>query len=151
MLQLSKALLNQPIMSLRTGGQVGTTVAVIINPNNLKVEGFYCQDSFEKKQQLVLLYQDIRDIVNQGIVVNDHSVLADPSELIRLKPVMDLHFELVGKPVVSVSKEKLGKVNDYAVEAETMFVQKLYVSQSLIKNFTGGSLSIDRGQIVEIT
>jgi uncharacterized protein YrrD len=151
MLQLSQALLNRPVMSLRTGGQVATTIAAIINPNNLKIEGFYCQDSFEKKKQLVLLCQDIRDIVGQGIVVNDHEVLAEPGELVRMKQVMDLQFELIGKAVVSVSKEKIGKVSDYAADGETMFVQKIYASQSLIKNFTGGGLSIDRTQIVEIT
>ena len=138
-------------MSLRTGGQVATVTAAIINPNNLKVEGFYCEDKFEKKQQVVLLYQDIRDIVPQGVVVNDHDVLTPPHELIRLKDIMALGFELIGKPVVSDSKKRIGKVNDYAIETETMFIQKLYVSQSLVKSFSGGSLSVDRGQIVEIT
>jgi hypothetical protein len=32
-----------------------------------------------------------------------------------------------------------------------MYIQKIYVSQSLLKSFTGGSLSIDRSQIHEIT
>lgn len=138
-------------MSLRTGGQVATTVSAIINPNNLKVEGFYCQDSLEKKKQLILVYQDIRDVINQGIVVNDHDVLVEPDELVRLKEVLDLNFQLIGKPVVTVSKSKLGKVSDYATEVSTMYVQKIYVSQSILKSLAGGSLSIDRNQIIEIT
>ena len=48
-------------------------------------------------------------------------------------------------------KKKLGKVLDYAVDPESMKVQKIYASQSLVKSLTGGSLSIDRDQIVEIT
>ena len=32
-----------------------------------------------------------------------------------------------------------------------MYLQKIYVGQSLLKNFTGGNLGIDRTQIVEIT
>jgi hypothetical protein len=32
-----------------------------------------------------------------------------------------------------------------------MYVQKIYVAQSIIKSLTGGSLSIDRTQINEIT
>jgi hypothetical protein len=32
-----------------------------------------------------------------------------------------------------------------------MFVQKIYVAQSILKSITGGSLSIDRTQINEIT
>lgn len=150
MLQLSGSFLNKPVMSLRTSGQIATTLSAIINPNNLKIEGFYCQDRFEKRR-VVLLYQDIRHVIKQGLVVNDHDVLSVPDELVRLKDVMAINFELVGKPVVTVSKAKVGKVSDYAAETETMYIQKLYVSQSLLKNFSGGSLSVDRGQIVEIT
>lgn len=129
---------------------MATITGPIINPDNLKIEGFYCQDSYNKKR-LILLYQDIRDILPDGYVVNDHDVLSEPEELVRLKNVLSLEFELIGKQVVTVDKEKVGKVSDYAAETSTMFVQKIYVAQSIIKNFTGGSLSIDRSQIQEIT
>jgi sporulation protein YlmC with PRC-barrel domain len=150
MLQLSASLINKPILSLRTGMPIATAISAIFNPNNLKVEGFYCQDRFDKTE-LILLYQDIREILPQGYVVNDHDVLVEPEELVRLKDVLELRFELIGKQVETTAKEKVGKVSDYATETETMFVQKVYVSQSILKSFTGGSLSIDRSQINEIT
>lgn len=151
MLQLSGALLNRPVLSLRTGTRVATTTQAIINPNNLKVEGFYCQDSMQRKKVLVLLYQDIRDLIPQGLVVNDHDTLVEPSELVRLQDILQLSFLLIGKQVVTISGEKLGKVADYATETTTMYVQKLYVTQSLLKHLTDGNLGIDRTQIVEIT
>lgn len=138
-------------MSLRTGQAVATVTAAIFNPNNLKIEGFYCSDRFQRKTELVLLYQDIRDIVSQGFVVNDHDVLVRPEELVRLKNILELGFELIGKQVVNLSKRKIGKVNDYAVETDTMYVQKIYLSQSMIKSLSGGSLVVDRTQINEIT
>lgn len=150
MLVLSGSLLNAQVMSLRTGQAVATVTAAIFNPNNLKVEGFYVEDRFHK-DPLVLLYQDIRETMPRGFVVDDHDVLAEPGELVRLKDVLSLDFQLVGKQVETIGKEKVGKVSDYAVETETMYVQKIYVSQSIIKSFTGGSLSIDRSQINEIT
>jgi uncharacterized protein YrrD len=150
MLQLSGSLLNRPVLSLRTGGVVATTTGVIVNPNNLKIEGLYCTDAFDRKKVVVLLYQDIRDLIPQGFVVNDHDVLSEPHELVRLKSVLDLHFELIGKHVTTASKEKLGKVSDFATDTMTMYVQKIYVSQSLFKNLAGGNLGIDRTQIVEI-
>ena len=150
MLQLSGALLNKSVLSLRTGGPVASVTAAILNPNNLKIEGFYCQDRFDKKE-LILLYQDIRDVMPEGYVVNDHDVLVEAGELVRLKKILELNFELIGKPIVTVSKNKVGKVSDYAAEVETMFVQKIYASQSIVKSLTGGSLSIDRSQIQEIT
>jgi sporulation protein YlmC with PRC-barrel domain len=115
------------------------------------VEGFYCQDALEHKKELILLYQDIRDVIPQGLVVNDHEVLVEPSELVRLKDIMALNFGLLGKSVVTASGEKIGKVTDYATEVTTMYVHKLYVAQSIFKNFAGGSLGVDRTQIVEIT
>jgi sporulation protein YlmC with PRC-barrel domain len=151
MLQLSSRLYNCPILSLRTGGVIATAIEPIINPNNLKVEGFYCQDRFDKKMSLILLYQDIREVIPQGIVVNDHEVLTQQDDIIRLKDLINLHFTLLGKPVITESKAKIGKVNDFAVELESMFVQKLYVSQALRKSLSTSALSVDRTQIVEIT
>jgi uncharacterized protein YrrD len=150
MLRLSDSLINQPVLSLRTGQQVAVITSAIFNPNNLKVEGFYCSDSYDHKE-LVLLYQDIREVLQTGFVINDHDVLADPEDLVRLTELLRLRFELVGKQVQTISKQKLGKVSDYAVETDTMFVQKIYATQSILKALTGGTLSIDRTQINEIT
>lgn len=151
MLQLSATLVNKSVLSLRTGTPIAKVIDPIINPDNLKIEGFYCQDRFQKKKELILLYQDIRDVMKNGYVVNDHDVLVNPDELVRLRKVLELNYELLGKQVMTVSKEKVGKVSDYATEIETMFIQKIYVSQSIVKSFAGGSLSIDRSQVNEIT
>lgn len=150
MLSLSAALVTKPIMSLQTGAPVGMTNGVIINPNNLKIEGFYCQDRFEK-QQKILLSQEVRDVLPQGIVVNDHHALTDPDELVRLKNILDLQFELMGKPVYTVSKDKIGKIVDFAADTETLYIQKLYVGRSLLKSLSTGQLSVDRTKIIEIT
>jgi uncharacterized protein YrrD len=150
MLQLSGSLLNRPVLSLRTGGLVATTIGPIINPNNLKIEGFYCQDAFERKKTVILLEQDIRDIIAQGFVVNDHDSLSDPAELVRLKEIMNIGFTINGKQVVTTSKQKLGKVVDYAADMDSMFIQKLYVAPSMFKNLAGGNLGVDRTQIIEI-
>jgi sporulation protein YlmC with PRC-barrel domain len=150
MLQLSSNITEVPVMSLRTGGKIATAEAPIINPNNLKIEGWYCQDHFSK-QPLVLLAQDVRDFVPQGLAVNDHEVLSDPHELVRLKDILELEFTLLGKPVVTNHRRRLGKVSDYAIDTKTMLIQKLYVTRPVYKSLTSGQLSIDRTQIVEIT
>lgn len=150
MLKLSDTIIGRPVLSLRTGRQVATITGAIINPNNLKIEGLYCTDSYDRSE-LVLVYQDIRDVLPQGFVINDHDVLAHPKDLVRLKKFIELGFELKGKRVVTVGNRRLGKVADYAVEIETMYVQKLYVTQGLFKGMTGGNLGIDRSQVSEIT
>lgn len=136
-------------MSLRTGTQVATALTPIINPNNLKIEGFWCRAG--RRKQLVLLSQDIRDSLPQGLVVNDEDVLTEQDELVRLKPIIQIKFELLGKTVETSSGRKLGKVNDYATDTDSMFIKKLYVAQPLYRNLGGGHLGIDRTQIIEIT
>lgn len=143
--------MDRPILSIRTSGPVATAIEPIINPKNLKIEGWLCQDSVEKKKQLILLVQELRDILPQGLVVNDHEVLAEPHELIRMQDLLEMHFVLIGKPVEGVSKAKIGKVTDFAVDSSTLYVQKLYVGQSLLKSLAGGNLIVDRNQIVEIS
>jgi hypothetical protein len=150
MLQLSNAYYNQPIMSLRTGGKVAVATEPLINPNNLKIEGFFCNDLFEKKE-LILLTQDIRDTLPQGFAVDDHSALSDPDDLVRHQKIIDIRYQLPGKAVIVGKRKRLGKVVDYAVEAETMYIQKLYVGQHLLKSLTNGQLSVTRDRIIEIT
>lgn len=150
MLQLSAYLYNCPILSLRSGGKVATTVMPIINPKYLKIEGFYCEDS-QDHTQLVLLSQDVREYSKKGLIIDDHAVLADPEDLVRLHDILELDFQLLKKSVETTGKDKIGKVNDYAVETTTMYIQKLYVSRPLWQNLAGGTLSVDRSQIVEVT
>ncbi len=150
MLQLGGSLVNKAVLSLRTSTKVGETVNPIFNPNNLKIEGFYVKTN-ASKDNLILVSQDIRENSLQGFIINDQEVLVEPEELVRLKEILKLDFHLLNMPVVTVGKVKLGKVNDYATESETLYVQKLYVGQSLLKSFSGGQLSIDRDQIIEIT
>ncbi len=150
MLKLSNVFTNTPVLSLRTGGPIATANKLIIDPNNLKIEGWHVTDKFDKTD-LVLVSSDAREVIDKGVVVNDHEVLSPAEDLVRLKPILEIDFDLIGKAVTTESGKKLGKVSDFAVETSGLFVKKIYVSQNLIKNFSGGTLSIDRDQIIEIT
>ncbi len=149
MLLMGQQLLSRPVVSLRTGGRLGTIEDVIINPNNLKIEGWFVEDTINKRRS-ILLSQDVRDIINQGFVVNDFDDLSDPSELVRLQKTLELKFKLIGKSVVTEGKQRLGKVGDYAFEKNAFFIQKLYIEQSIIKSFSGGGAIVDRDQIITI-
>jgi sporulation protein YlmC with PRC-barrel domain len=68
-----------------------------------------------------------------------------------LKDIIGMRFSVIGKQVITLDGNKVGKVADFAADSQTMFIHKLYASQSLLKHLAGGMLSIDRTQIVEIT
>ena len=138
------------IQSIRVGGPVATVLSPIINPNNLFIEGWHVEDS-RSGDKLILLSKDVRDIISRGIAIDDHEVLAHKEDLVRLKDVLELDFKLSGLKVESERGQKYGKVSDFAFETTNFFIQKIYVAQPVYKSITGGSLSIDRSQIVEIT
>jgi len=138
-----------PILSLRVGGRIATTVAAIINPNNLHIDGFYCQPG-NQKEQLILLDMHIRDLAHKGIIIDDHNVLSEPDDLVRLKEILDINYSLIGKNVL-VNKKKVGKVRDYSFDQASLFIQKIYVQPSLWKTINLSDLIFDRKNIVEVT
>ncbi len=104
MLKLSESFIGREILSLRTGGTIAVGQRAIINPDNLKIEGWHVVDQSE--QQLILLSTEVRDIIENGMVVNDHEALTPAEDLIRLKPILELNFELIGKPVTTVGGKR---------------------------------------------
>lgn len=150
MLTLGQALLNKKVLSLRNSAPIGLIVGMLIDPNNLKIEGWFAKDSFNKDTR-VLLSKEIRDIIPQGFVVDDDNALSIPHDLVRLQPILQLNFTLIDKPVLTEDKHRLGKVTDFAFDRDSYFIQKIYASQSVLKSFSGATLPIDRTQIVEVT
>jgi len=145
---LSKSLLNRPVMSLRLGGQVALAVEPIINPHNLKIVGWWCKAP--GGQQLVLLADDVRDVMPDGLAVNDEEALSAPEDLVRHSDVLNIKFQLMDK-LVRTKRNKLGKVSDFSYN-EGLFVQKLYVAKPLTKIWSAeDTLIIDRTQIIEVT
>ncbi len=150
MLQLSKSLTNVPILSIHLGSPIGTAVEPVINPHNLKILGWWCRLPGSNVHH-VLLVEDVRKVSSTGLAVNDESDLSTPDELVRYKDVLKTHFELLDKDV-KTKRHKLGKVNDYSYDTDSLFVVKLYVARPLTKIFsTEDTLIVDRSQIIEIT
>jgi hypothetical protein len=145
---MSESLLNRPVVSLRSGGQIAVASEPIINPHNLKILGWWCKAN--GNDQLVLLSEDVREILPTGLAVNDEDDLTSPGDLVRHREILDIRFQLIDKPV-KTKRKKLGKVSDYSYN-DGLFVQKLYVARSLVKVFTAeDTLIIDRTQILEVT
>jgi sporulation protein YlmC with PRC-barrel domain len=142
-------LLSQKIFSLRTGTSIGQVTDLVINPHNLHIDALFVELK-SRPEPLVLLSQDIRELVPQGVAINDEDVLGTPGELIRLQEVLSYHFELLEKPVFSGGK-RMGKVSGYAIDVSSLFIIKLYVEPPVWKSFGTAQLTIDRQSIIEIT
>lgn len=150
MLQLSKSLFKVPVFSLRAGSLITIAAEPIINPHNLKILGWWCKSQSSNVHN-ILLVEDVREATQKGLAINDEADLSTSDELVRHKDVINAHFELIGKEV-KTKHAKLGKVNDYSYETDSMMVIKLYVVRPITKIFSSeDTLIIDRSQIIEIT
>lgn len=147
MLKLSASLNNLPVLSLRSGGLLATAKLALIDPDNLKVLGWFCN---LRGVETILLAEEVRDINPSGLLIDDESALSQPDDLVRLQEIITMRFDPIGKLVKS-KREKLGKVNDYAYD-NSMMIQQLYVEPPLIKFFGSHDTRIvGRNQIKEVT
>ncbi len=143
---MSSSLYNQSVLSVRDGHPIAKAIEPIIDPNNLKIVGWWCEGAGGRT---VLLAEDIREKMPQGLVVNETSALTHPEDLVRHQEILKINFTLKDKPV-KTKRQKLGRVRDYCYN-EGLFVQKLYIERSLLKVLGSDTLIIDRQQIIEIT
>lgn len=150
MLIVNTQLIGMPVVSIHAGGRIATTTEVIIDPHNLTVAGFYVARA-NGTQEEILLPQDIRETDGRVLVINHEEDLAMREDLIRLKQILDLSYELVGKQVVTKSNSKLGVVEEYVVESESLTILNLHITPSLLKSFMKPDKVISRKQVEEIT
>lgn len=151
MLSLNTQLVNTPIMSLQTGGELGYLDTAIIDPRKLQVIAYFARGP-RITETSILHTSDIREIGPLGVIVDDSEVIMGLDDsLVRLQEVLKFNFELIGVPVIDELKNKLGKVAEYTLETDAFYIQKLHVAQSVIKNITNSHLIIHRTQIVELT
>ena len=136
-------------MSLHSGVQIAIALEPIINPHNLQILGWWCNSS-KKQGRLVLLTEDVREMMPNGLAVNGDEAMSSVEDLVRHREILDIKFQLIDK-LGKTKRHKLGKVGDYSYN-DGMFVQKIYVSRPMTKIFSSeDTLLVDRTQILEVT
>lgn len=146
MLMQSQQLKDIDIVNMRTGQPVAKVIRPIIDPFKLEIAGLYTT----YQQDNILLIRSIRELNRKQVIVDDTDTFSNKNELPRMKEMIELDYQLKGKRVVTQSKKRLGKVEDYIIDTLSYQIQKLHVSQPLWRNFSGSMLIIDRKQIIEV-
>lgn len=144
-------LIDIPVMSLQTGGQLARTKQPLINPDNLMIVAYELEGPSLDTTPSFLRVADVRELSNLGMIVDSSEEFIGIDDVIKIREIYDLNFELIGKPVIDQKKHKLGKVIGYAVEPGSFLIKQLAVRRPLLKSFTDTELLIDRTQIMEIS
>ncbi|MGK2896709.1 MAG: hypothetical protein ACSLEY_03870 [Candidatus Saccharimonadales bacterium] len=151
MLVAAERLIDTPVMSLQTGGRLARTKAPVIDPRNLTILAYELQGQHLDIHPSFLRMIDVRELSNMGLIVDSSDEFIGLDDVIKIKEVYEMHFELLGVTVRDSRKRKLGKVTGYSLEPGTFLIIQLNVKRPLLKSFNDTELIIDRSQIVEIS
>ncbi|MCU0667343.1 MAG: hypothetical protein MUF85_01875 [Patescibacteria group bacterium] len=149
MLLFGSSIVGSGLFSVRSSGRIGAVNSPLINPNNLHIDGFYCH-THNGQYSGIVIDQVIRAISYKGVIIDNHEDISEPNDLVRLKSVIDIKFQLIGKAVYS-GNSKIGKVINYVFDDKSLFIIKLHVQPSLLKSFGSSELIIDRQSIIEVS
>ena len=150
MLILASKLLNTPIMGLQTGSQLALAGDAIINPANLQILAYELKASSFSDEEMLIRIADIRELSRIGFIVDSAEDFILPTDVIKIKEILDLNFNLLDLRVEDEKKHKIGKIIDYTISLSNFSVQQLIVKRPFMKSFSDPTLTIHRSQIVEI-
>jgi len=150
MLILGSRLLNTPIMSLQTGTRLATTEKPVIDPSNLRILAYEIQGPLLSEHPSFVRTNDIREYGRLGMIIDSNDELIGLNDVINIKKVHDLNFNLIGLHVIDEHKRKLGKVDDYTLDTGNFLIQQLNVRRGLLKGLTDTGFLVNRTQIIEI-
>ncbi len=150
MLLNGSQLIGAPIMSLQTGAELARTKEAIVNPANLKVVAYEVEGSMLDQNPSLLLVDDIRELSDIGMIIDSSDEFVGTEDVIKLKPLYELHFSVLNKQVIDEDHKKIGKVDDYTIDIDSFVVQQLNVKRPLLRSLNDAEMLVHRSQIIEI-
>lgn len=142
---------NNPVMSLQTGSELARTSRAIINPRNLTVVAYELEGRLLDQNPSLLRIADIREIGPLGIIIDSADELISPSDVIKIKEIYEIGFDLINIKVIDDRKRSVGRVIGYTLESGNFVIQQLRVKRPLLKSFGDTELLIHRSQIIKVT
>ena len=153
MLMVGSDMLNMPVLSFHVGGQIAVTDAAIIDPEDLSVRAYHLGGPLiasDPEIGDVLDTRDIREVGTDGAIIDSTDVLVTADQVMRIKEILDLNFDLIGLKVVTKQGKKLGKVVDYTIDSSTFSIYQIIVQRPFMESFLDPQLTINRSQIIEL-
>ncbi len=149
-IELSR-LLQTRILSLQLGGPIGEVSDAIVDPDSLKIIALRVRGPMiNKKSGNILTVDSIREFDKLGIIINSSEDLVEEGDVIRVSKVLELQFSLIGLKALTKKGTKLGTVESYRLETNSMLVKDLIVKRRGFKAISDPELFIPRSEIVEI-
>ena len=141
-------LIGKAVISLESRRRVGQINGILINPQNLSVSGLWVRSRYEKIN-LILTIGEIRQLTSERVLIDSQDNLSDSSDLPKLKDVLRLRYNLIGKKIVTENRY-IGVVSDFNFNNNTYEISHLIGSYRGLKRLKLEQLTFDRNQIVKV-
>lgn len=147
---LGSTLINSPVMSLQTGGELARTKTAIIDPANLAIIAYELSGPRLTMHPTLLRIADVRELSDLGLIVDSEDEFVNEHDVIKLDEIYHMGFELVNMLVTDEKQRKLGHIIDYTIDTSGFIVQQITVRRPLLRSLNDTELLIHRSQIIEI-
>ena len=141
---------NIPIMGLQTGTRLATTKMPVIDPGNLKIIAYEVDGPLLSERPAFIRIADVRELSDIGMIIDSNDEFVGLDDVIKIKEIYELNFDLIGLNVINESRHKLGKVYNYSLDTDNFAIQQLNVKPGFLKSLADSELLIHRSQITEI-
>lgn len=108
----------------------GSVPAVIVSTKGMAGFGVGLGAGLGKKLSL-LPAESILGWQDNLLFIHDEESISLPGEIVRLKELVDGHFDLIGARVVTESGGRIGAVEDYIIETKMLHIAKLVVRRQI--------------------
>jgi uncharacterized protein YrrD len=126
----AKDVLNKPVFAQDIEDTVGIISDIIVDPENGKIVAFSVARFLQKPK--IVSEVDVLDLTQDGLLINSENALVFPSELVRIKEIIDRGIKIINSKAVTESKKSLGIIEDFLIDTETAGVVKFYIKGGLL-------------------
>ena len=124
------------ILSLRTGGVISTIESIIVDPNDLKILGFFLnKNTVSFDSGAILGVRSIREFSHLGMIIDSDEELLNVGDVVKIDEMVKLNFQPINFKVKTQSKNSVGTVIDYTVDVNDFYIQQLIVKRPILKSF----------------
>lgn len=151
MLQFNAHTLGALIMSQSDEALCGVCEYCIVDFTDGKVVALYVRTGHTAHgNRSVLLLQDILSFSDE-IFISSPEVLADPSDIVRLQPILEKKHIITSLPVRTASGTMLGIVIDFVFDDMSGYIEKFHVGKKRLLSKPRTEYIIHRDMVNKIT
>ncbi|MFY9484348.1 MAG: PRC-barrel domain-containing protein [Patescibacteria group bacterium] len=125
-LVLASSILRLPVGTLEPPVRIGKVKDVVIDPKGGAFLGVTVSISL-LKPALFATAADIIAVDRGGLVIKSEEALVEINEIVRAKEALGQGIRVIGLPVTTQSRKRVGRVSDLAIDLEGERVAKYYV------------------------